>query len=585
MRNDRNAYLVSKAMRSFVLASSLTAAAGQLAATLDAIVLAQFIGEEAVSALSIVLPVTTFISCLGLLMAFGANALGAKAIGRQDLNAASAVFSTAVWSILIVGGLFSLLIFALLPDIVRLIAEPELRELPLEYLRYYSLGAWMEMLSYALCLFVASDGHPRRVTFAVFVGVFVNFAIDVLAVGFFEWGIRGVAIGTLAQFAVNVVLLSFYLRDASCSYRFRWPGGKGLKLLVHNVEEGLPVTISNILMATTVFFFNMIIYNALGDRGLFFWSVCLQMLLVAVVFINGVMEAIFAIGGVMVGEHDVKGFRLLAHKSLLTVTLLVVGLMVLMWIPDVVGVMFGVEDVEEMASLNSSIRIFSFTLPFFAIVLTIVAVYQVFERVLLSVVVVVGQQALMILTVWFFASKDPSALWWAFPLSAAFSLLVIAIYARLHSRNLRPAVSPMLLVPFSEGGYTFDCSIPYNNTACVTDSLQEICALLERSGIDKSTVFKLRLACEELLMNIALHSKGHIIHHSFDVHVFAKDQKVTITIKDGGIPFNPIRAGKIATKVDAEENGKNLGLRIISNLNLDISYKYMYGLNIVAIKG
>ena len=115
--------------------------------------------------------------------------------------------------------------YAGIPAILRFVVdEPELRELSAEYLSIYVLGGWLEMLSYALCLFVATDGHPRRVTRAVFIGVVTNVVVDVLAVGWFEWGIRGVAFGTLAQFAVNVVLLGLYLRHPFCSYRLLRPG-------------------------------------------------------------------------------------------------------------------------------------------------------------------------------------------------------------------------------------------------------------------------------------------------------------------------------------------------------------------------
>ena len=41
MMADRNSYIISKALKSFVLASILTAAAGQLASTFDAIILGQ----------------------------------------------------------------------------------------------------------------------------------------------------------------------------------------------------------------------------------------------------------------------------------------------------------------------------------------------------------------------------------------------------------------------------------------------------------------------------------------------------------------------------------------------------------------
>ena len=111
-----------------------------------------------------------------------------------------ALKSFVLASILTLGILFSLLMYAGIPTIMRIVTdELELRQLPAEYLSIYVLGAWLEMLNYALCLFVATDGHPRRVTLSVFIGVLTNVIVDILAVGFFQWGIQGVAFGTLAQ--------------------------------------------------------------------------------------------------------------------------------------------------------------------------------------------------------------------------------------------------------------------------------------------------------------------------------------------------------------------------------------------------
>ena len=584
MENSRNTYLVSKALKSFVLASILTAAAGQLASTLDAIVLAQFEGSEAVSALSLVMPVTSFIACFGLLLTFGANALAARAIGHHELNKTSSIFSTAIWSILTLGVLFSLLMYAGIPAMMRIVTdEPELRVLPAEYLSIYVLGAWLEMLNYALCLFVATDGHPRRVTLSVFIGVLINVVVDILAVGWFEWGIRGVAFGTLAQFAVNILLLGLYLRHPSCSYRLVWPAGKLRKLFVENVQEGAPVTISNILMAVTVLFLNNIVFDAQGDKGLFFWSICLQMLLISVVFINGVMEALFAIGGVMVGEHDLNGFSLLSRRALLMVSVLVSLLIVLMWIPDAVGIIFGVEASQELAAVNHVLRIFSLLFLPFALTLTLVAVYQALERMVLSVVIVIGQLIMLVLTAGFFAHNAPDYIWYGFPLAGFAFLSAQLLYSYVTSRRQDCRISGLTLIPYSEGGHSLDCSVPYDSNR-VSDTLGQIATFFETTGVDHHTAFNLNLCLEELMTNIAEHSTGHIVHHSFDVHVFVRDQHVRVVLKDGGRPFDPVKAGRAAKTDLKDDDIPNLGLRIAANIVTDISYKYMYGLNIVLIK-
>ena len=55
--------------------------------------------------------------------------------------------------------------------------------------------------------------------------------------------------------------------------------------------------------------------------------------------------------------------------------------------------------------------------------------------------------------------------------------------------------------------------------------------------------------------------------------------------KDGGKPFNPLFVGKRPTPdLSSKEGGEGLGLCLINNLVENISYKYMYGLNVVLIK-
>ena len=584
MKTERNSYIISKALQSFVLASILTAAAGQLASTFDAIILAHFVGKGGVSALSLVMPVTTFISCLGLLMAFGANALAAREIGSHNLKGASEFFSTAVWSILTIGIAFSLLMYAGIPVIMDIITDEEaLRDLPADYLSVYVLGAWLEMLSYALCLFVATDGHPRTVTMAVFAGVLVNAVVDVLAVGVLDWGIKGAAWGSLAQYAVNVLLLMLYLRQPACSYTLKWPGRKGLHCLVENVKEGAAVSISNILMAITVLLISNLVFDALGKRGLFCWSVCLQMLLVSVVFINGVMESLFAIGGVMLGEHDMRGFDLLSRRALITVSLMVLSMMVVMFIPGAVGLLFGVHDPQELATLDHVVRIFSLTLLPFALTLVLVAVYQVLEQILLSVICAVGQLATIVLCIGYLGMYHPSLIWWGFPVAGFLFLMGQLLFSYIHSRRQGCRVSALTLIPYSEGGRSFDSSVRYQSDE-VYSVLEKIDTFLKESKLSKDEVFCMNLCCEELMTNIAKHSYGHIVQHSFDVHIYSDDESTCVALKDGGKPFNPILAGKMADPDIGKEGCEHLGLRLVNNIVENISYKYMYGLNIVLIK-
>ena len=255
---------------------------------------------------------------------------------------------------------------------------------------------------------------------------------------------------------------------------------KGFRFFLENIKEGAAVSISNILMAVTVLLISNIIFDALDKSGLFCWSVCLQMLLVSVVFINGVMESLFAIGGVMLGEHDLRGFDLLSRRALI---LFLLGQLVLSF---------------------------------------------------------------------------------------------------LFSRRQGCRVSALTQIPYSEGGRTFDSSVRYQSDEVFT-VLERIDTFFKESNLSEHDQFCLNLCCEELMTNIAQHSHGHVVHHSFDIHIYSDDEGTCVTLKDGGKPFNPLLAGKMSDPNIGKDCSEHLGLRLVTNFVENISYKYMYGLNIVTI--
>lgn len=285
----------------------------------------------------------------------------------------------------------------------------------------------------------------------------------------------------------------------------------------------------------------------------------------------------------MIGEHDLRGFSLLSHRALLTVSMLVSLLILLMWIPNVVGIMFGIEEPQELTAVNHVLRIFSLLMLPFSLTLTLMSIYQVLERMVLCVVVIIGQLAVLVFTIGFFADNAPAYVWYGFPLAGFLFLGAQLLYSYVSSRRQGSRVSGFTLIPYSEGGRSLDCSVPYQLNE-VLAALRQIEKFLEDMRIEKQTSFNLILCLEELMTNIAEHSTGHIVHHSFDVHVFVRDQHVRVALKDGGRPFDPIKAGRAAKSTPVDSDLSNLGLRIAANIIPDISYRYMYGLNVVLIK-
>ena len=564
------------------MAAVLTAAASQLAHTADSMIVGHVVGPDAVSAINLVLPLVEVLNCMGFLICFGANAMCAQAIGSHDMDRVARIFTSTILTVMTLGLAVSLGICLFSQQIVSFMSEePRLNGMAYDYIHTYAMGGWLQMLSYGLCLFVATDGRPRMVTIAVVAGAVANIAVDIVTISILNMGVDGAAIGSLSMFTVNILILASYLRKPGSSYRLKLPGKSIFGIFRANVREGAPITVSNSLMAITIMLINDIVLRYLGSDGLFIWSVCLQMLLLSYVFIDGVIESMFAIGGVLMGERDLKGLEILVKQALIVIAMLVAVVIVMMYMPGLVGHLFGVTAGSELSlELDRVLRIFALMLIPFAITQILLSTYQILGYDKTSVLTATAQTAMLVIGVWVVAEMEGVELWWGFFAACTLVLLFQVGYTSARSRITQVRISPLTMIPSDTGGPTFDRSVGYNVEE-VCSTLTDIDTFLKNSNIPASNVFKVNLCCEELMTNIAQHSEGSVLNHTFDVHIHINDDGIFVTLKDAGKPFDPIKAGKMADPNIGTKGNEHLGLRLVTNIIPDITYKYMYGQNTV----
>ena len=92
----KKGYLIAKALHQFMWASILASLASQIAMTTDAIVVSQFIGPEAISAINLTMPVVIFFNFLMMLFGMGGSVLVARSLGERDAQTTNKVFSSTL---------------------------------------------------------------------------------------------------------------------------------------------------------------------------------------------------------------------------------------------------------------------------------------------------------------------------------------------------------------------------------------------------------------------------------------------------------------------------------------------------------
>ena len=575
---QRNSYLVSKALKTFMLASVLASLAQRLATMTDAIVVSNLIGPDAISAINVVTPLITLFPAISILFGTGGAILSAKAMGRRDFNEANRIFTTSFLAAFVCSAVLTVVLFLLTPHVVALVCPRDSRffHLAVSFMHIMSLSAVPTVLGFTLQNFVKTDGNPRLVMMAVMSSTALNLVLDIVFVKYFGMGIAGSAWGTIIcfLFSTSVCLVHFF--GSHCTFRLHFDWRHMTSDATRCIAEGFPASISTLMMGVCVYGFNSIVIHTLGADGMYVWSVCLQLLMLVQLMLSGVGSSIYSIGGLLMGERDMPGLRILIRRVLayVGIALLVLLLVIEVW-PQVFGNLFGGGDSGLADELHGALRIFALLLLPFALISILNALYQLLGYRAASIAVSLGQLAAMVCFVWLFALISPSLLWWGYPASSvALVAVVLTVTYVMHLRHTE--LASVTLIPQTTEGPTLNFSVRLTETD-VASALGCIDTFLADCHIPRSVAYDVRLCSEELLYNIVRYAvKKHPDQHFIDIHIRYAASLVTVLLKDDGRPFNPL--------LGASDSMDHLGLRLVNGSTHNMTYQYMYDQNMVFIK-
>ena len=570
-------YLITKALHQFMWASILASVASQIAITTDAIVVSQFIGPEAISAVNLTMPVVIFFNFLMMLFGMGGSVLVARSLGERDAQTTNKIFSSTLIGLIIVGVFFSALLLIFSPQVASFITNdtPVVYTLSLRYLRIMLLGTTTTILFMTITNFIKTDGNPQLVMKAVLVSSVVNLILDILFIAVLKTGIEGSAWASIIGSVTALLLCSRHFRSANNSYHWQLEFKQCHQYILKGVMMGFPMGINTLLLGISTYAINSIILSSLGTDGIFAWAICFQLFIILQMVLSGIATSIYSIGGLLIGEKDIVGLRLLTNKVMkyICLSLLVLTLFVLIT-PESIGWLFASKNIQSEDMFHNALRIYALLLIPYAIAVVYRILYQILGYWLLSVVMSIVQMGGMILFVGLLAWIRPEWLWWGFPVSGLFLLIIyLAVTWVIHHKN--PDVEIMTLIPQGEDGQSLNFSVKYQNED-VQLALENISTFLEACDIDLATSYQINLCCEELMYNIVTYAVNKDVDkHLFDVHIVCLKETVSVLIKDDGKPFNPI-----LTNVSFNEDGDGLGLALVNTI-ADIKYKFMYNQNVV----
>lgn len=258
----------------------------QLYNTVDAIIVGNFVGTQALAAVG-----GATGTIINLLVGFfvglsaGATVIISQYYGARRARETSQAVHTSVAMGIAGGLLFMVLGMLISPWALRAMGTPEdVMEPAITYIEIYFGGMVFNLLYNMGSGILRAVGDSKRPLYFLILCTVLNLVLDLLFVPVFHWGVAGVAIATIVSQAVSAILILVILMFSDDVYRLHWKEVRlDFYILRNIIQIGLPAglqsvmyNVSNIIIQSTINTFGtntVAAWTAYGKIDGLFWMI------------------------------------------------------------------------------------------------------------------------------------------------------------------------------------------------------------------------------------------------------------------------------------------------------------------------
>lgn len=285
---------------------------------IDGLFVANLVGEEALSAVNVVLPVINVLLAIGLMFSTGGIAVMGKLMGEGKEKEARSFLSILYIVAIILGGILSAVFVIFVDEIVGFLGSSEvLYILAKDYLivtAFFSIAFFLQVFVQS---FFVLAGKPILGFVICLIGGLTNIALDYIFISsnMCDLGIRGAAYATgIANVVPGLFGLIYFLGNRKGVLYFEKPVFKK-KILLTSMLNGSSELVSQLSTAVTTLLFNIILLDLVGEMGVASISVILYLQMFQTAINLGYNIGVAPIISYKYGSKDMLGLKNILKSS------------------------------------------------------------------------------------------------------------------------------------------------------------------------------------------------------------------------------------------------------------------------------
>ncbi|MCR4925885.1 MAG: MATE family efflux transporter [Clostridiales bacterium] len=226
-----------------------------------------YVGEEALAALNLGLPIIYLFLGLGLCVGVGGSVISGQLLGSGDKKKASEVFSqTTITSFFVCVVTAIAVVFLFKPLLNVLGAQGVVATYFTQYYKILLFELPIMVVGTVLGMFIRTDGKPQFCMLVSIVSVVLNIILDYILVAKLSMGVRGSAIASLIVESIAMLIqLAYFFKGAKniCFKKFKFDK----KIHRDIIFNGSSEFIGEMSSAIAMFSFNFVLMKYAGVDG------------------------------------------------------------------------------------------------------------------------------------------------------------------------------------------------------------------------------------------------------------------------------------------------------------------------------
>lgn len=306
--------LAKKDIKSLLIKQSVPASIGILFMTvnilIDTIFVGRWIGSLAIAALSVVMPITFFISSLGMAIGTGGSSVLSRALGAKNKDKALATFAHQIMmtfgvsSVFVAAGLFFgdeiLFLFGSNGDITepaRIFFFPILLAVPFQALSMMGNNV------------IRAEDKSRHSMISMIISASSNIILDVLFIKILGLGVLGAALATASSFFLCFLYILWFFIYRS-ELRLKWSHFTWKKKIAGEITSLSFVTFARQgVISVLAVILNHTLFAQGGEHAITVYGIISRMLMFALFPVLGITQGFLPIAGYNYGANNHERVR------------------------------------------------------------------------------------------------------------------------------------------------------------------------------------------------------------------------------------------------------------------------------------